>query len=188
MTISSILQIPLTVDAYLTGEENCELRHEYIGGQIYAMTGASRQHGLIVTNLIAFLRPQLRSSHCQIFANDMKVRLFIGGDDIFYYPDLLLSCDPNDRERYYCTHPCLIIEVLSNSTERIDRREKLLAYQTLPSLREYLLIAQNRREVQIHRRSQQWKAEIITAGEVALNCIDCALPIEMIYEEIDGLT
>lgn len=187
MTISSMLPIPLPIDAYLTGEENSELRHEYIGGQIYAMTGASDRHGLIITNLIAFLRPQMRGSGCQVFANDMKVRLFIGGDDIFYYPDVLLSCDPNDREPYYRTHPCLIIEVLSNSTERIDRREKLLAYQTLPSLREYLLIAQNRREVQIHRRSQQWAAEIFTTGAVPLNCLDCALPIAMIYEEVDGL-
>ncbi|MBK1694313.1 hypothetical protein CKO09_06105 [Chromatium weissei] len=187
MTTSSACAIPLTVDAYLIDEERSELRHEYIGGQIYAMTGASDRHGLITTNLIAFLRPQLRGSNCQIFANDMKVRLFIGGTDIFYYPDVLLSCDSNDREPYYRTRPCLIIEVLSNSTERIDRREKLLAYQTLPSLREYLLISQNQREVQIHRRSQQWAAEVFTEGEIALNCLDCALSIEMIYEEVDGL-
>jgi Uma2 family endonuclease len=79
----------------------------------------------------------------------MKVRLEIGGQTLFYYPDLLLSCDKTDREPYFCRSPCLIVEVLSESTERIDRREKLLAYQRLPSLREYLLVAQDRVHVEL---------------------------------------
>lgn len=91
----------LPVDDYLAGEDGAEVRREYIAGQVYALTDASDRHGLIVLNIATALRPRIRGSGCQLFANDMKVRLRIGGDDIFYYPDLLLTCDPGDRETYY---------------------------------------------------------------------------------------
>jgi len=177
----------LTVEDYLAGEDGGDLRHEYIGGQVYAMTGASDRHGLIVSNLVTLLRPRVRGTGCQVFANDMKVRLCIGGEEIFYYPDLLLSCDPSDRETYYRTQPCLIVEVLSDSTDRIDRREKFMAYQTLPSLQEYLLVSQNRRAVQVHRRSREWVAEILTEGEIRLDCLDATLALDVVYDEVDGL-
>ena len=89
----------------------------------------------------------------------MKLRLNIADKTVFYYPDLLLSCAPDDRQPYFRSRPCLIVEVLSDSTERIDRREKLLAYQTLPSLQEYVLVAQNARRVEVYRRTNDWKAE-----------------------------
>ena len=178
------LHRPLTVADYLVGEDASDIRHEYIGGQLYAMTGASDRHGLITLNIATFLRPLVRGTGCQIFANDMKVRLRIGGDDIFYYPDLLLSCDKTDRETYYRTRPCLIVEVLSESTERIDRREKFLAYQTIPSLREYLLVSQDRRAVQIHRRASDWKPEIVTEGRFRLDCLACDLGLDVIYEDL----
>ena len=178
------LKKTVPVEAYLAGEDASDIRHEYIGGHIYAMTGASDRHGLITLNIATFLRPLVRGTGCQLFANDMKIRLNIGGDDIFYYPDLLLSCDPTDRETYFRSSPCLIVEVLSDSTERIDRREKFLAYQTLPSLREYLLVSQGRRAVQIHRRTSDWASEIVTDGAVRLDCLACDLGLEAIYEDI----
>lgn len=174
----------LTVDAYLAGEDGGDIRHEYIAGQVYAMTGASRHHGLITLNIAVALRPRVRGTGCQLFANDMKLRLRFGGDDIFYYPDLLLSCDPGDREIYYCSRPCMIVEVLSESTERIDRREKLFAYQTLASLQEYLLVSQDRREVQIHRRARDWAPEIVTEGSVRLDCLGCDLALVTVYEDV----
>ena len=94
----------------------------------------------------------------------MKLRLNIADKTVFYYPDLLLSCAPDDRQPYFSSLPCLIVEVLSDSTERIDRREKLLAYQTLPSLQEYVLVAQNGRLVEVYRRANDWKAEYFDAG------------------------
>ncbi|MFP4061725.1 MAG: Uma2 family endonuclease [Halochromatium sp.] len=177
----------LSVEAYLAGEEGSELRHEYIDGQLYAMTGASDRHGLIVSNLVAGLRPLIRGRGCQLFANDMKVRLRIAGQDIFYYPDLLLSCAADDREAYFRTKPCVIVEVLSESTERIDRREKFLAYTTLPSLQDYLLVSQTRREVWHYRRSQDWAAEVLSDGELRLDCLGIGLPLDLIYEEIEAL-
>lgn len=177
----------LSVQDYLAGEDGGEVRHEYIDGQVYAMTGASDRHGLITLNIATCLRPRLRGTPCQLFANDMKVRLNISQQDIFYYPDLLLSCDPTDRETYYRSKPCLLVEVLSDSTTRLDRREKLFAYQTIPSLEEYLLVAQDRREVQIFRRGGEWGSETCQAGQIRLNCLGFDLPLDLIYEDVEGL-
>lgn len=180
------IQRKLSVEDYLAHEDSADERREYIDGQVYAMTGASRAHGLIAGNIHAALRPLVRGSTCQLFINDMKVRLQIAGQDIFYYPDLLLTCDPSDRETYFCTAPCLIIEVLSDSTERIDRREKLLAYQTIPSLEAYWLVAQQQRRVECYRRRDQWRPEILTSGQVALDCLDGALTFDAIYEDVSS--
>ncbi len=175
------------VDDYLASEAAGELRHEYIDGQLYAMTGASDRHGLIVSNLVAALRPLVRGRGCQLFANDMKVRLRISGQDIFYYPDLLLSCDPEDRQTYFRNKPYVIVEVLSESTERIDRREKFMSYISLPSLQDYVLVSQTQREVWHHRRSRDWVAEVLTGGSLTLDCLNLALPLASVYEEIEGL-
>ena len=177
----------LRVEDYLAGEAASEIRHEYIDGQVYAMTGASRTHGLIVNALAFALTPAARRAGCQLFTSDMKVRLEIGGQTLFYYPDLLLSCDTTDREPYFSRSPCLIVEVLSESTERIDRREKLLAYQTLPSLREYLLVAQDRMQVELFRRSNDWRVERRESGELWLDCVSAPVTLADIYADVDRL-
>ncbi|MHB0888289.1 Uma2 family endonuclease [Acidithiobacillus sp.] len=175
----------LSVAEYLRGEQLSELRHEYVAGQVYAMAGASDVHGLLAGNLFAALRPHLRGGPCQLFVADMKVRLQVAGEDIFYYPDLVLSCDSEDRERYWRSRPCLLVEVLSEASERIDRREKFLAYTTLPSLQEYLLIAQDRQEVTIYRRCADWHGEVLRQGELRLDCLGgLSLPLAVIYEEV----
>lgn len=183
MNLSSTI---ISVDDYLVSEQTAELRHEYINGQIYAMTSASRQHGIIVSNLIAALRPLVRGRGCQLFASDMKVRLQIASQDIFYYPDLLLSCAANDREPYYCTQPCVIVEVLSPSTERLDRREKFLSYITLPSLQDYVLVSQTEHAIWHHRRSREWHVECVIDGSLTLDCLGIGLPLSLIYEELDA--
>lgn len=148
------------------------------------MVGASDRHGLIVGNLFMKLRPETRGTFCQLFIADMKVCLNISGQDIFYYPDLLLSCEPTDREPYFRKQPCLIIEVLSESTERIDRREKMLAYQTLSSLQEYVLVAQDDRQVEIYRRRNEWQPEIINEGTFHFDCLDLNIAIDDVYEDV----
>lgn len=175
----------LSVPEYLEVERASEIRHEYIDGEVYAMVGASRAHGLIASALVFALTPAARRRRCQLFTSDMKVRLEIGGQTLFYYPDLLLTCDPEDREPYYSTRPCLIVEVLSESTERIDRREKLLAYQTLPSLQEYLLVAQDERHVTVHRRRGDWRAEYVTDGTIPLDCVDEPLAVDAVYADVE---
>ncbi len=174
----------LPVEDYLQGEEHSDVRHEYIGGDVYAMVGASDRHNLIAGNLFAALHPHLRGTPCQLFMSDMKVRLRVASDDAFYYPDLVLACDPDDRAVYYRTRPCLIVEVLSETTERIDRREKLLAYTSIDSLQEYVLLSQNRVEAELHRRADGWRGQVVTAGDVRFQRLDVAVPLATIYEDV----
>jgi Uma2 family endonuclease len=178
---------PISIARYLAEEERSNIRHEYVDGQVYAMTGASRRHGSIVNAMAFALTPIARQKHCQLFTSDMKVRLEIGGTTTFYYPDLLVTCDPADRETHFCLAPCLIAEVLSESTARIDRREKLLAYQTLPSLETYLLVEQTDRQVELYRRANAWRVESVSQGELSLRCLDAALPVDAIYMDVPEL-
>ena len=184
------MQSPLTffsVEEYLTFEQDGEIRHEYVAGQIFAMAGASEEHNLIVTNMIALLRPHLRGSSCRAFVSDMKVKVKVQQADIFYYPDLLVTCDPNDQERYFKTKPKLIVEVLSKSTETTDKREKRINYQTLESLQEYVLVYQNEIRVEIYRKNTQgkWTVETLEKDQVLqLDSVGLALTMADIYEDV----
>lgn len=174
----------ISVQEYLAGELESDFRHEYIDGSVYAMVGASDRHGLIAGNLFAALRPHVRGTPCQLFMSDMKVRIQLQGKTIFYYPDLILSCDPKDRQPYFRSSPCLIVEVLSASTRRVDQQEKLITYITVPSLREYVLVDQDRELVQVYRRSGNWISQTMTLGSVLFECLDVELPLELIYEDV----
>lgn len=184
MSVPGSVKPFVSVEDYLAGEQHGDVRHEYLDGQVYAMTGASRTHGLIV-NAIAFaLTPAARRKGCQLFTSDMKLRLEIAGKTLFYYPDLLLTCDPRDNDAYFSRAPCLLIEVLSESTARIDRREKLLGYQTLPSLSAYLLVEQATRHTELYRRDNGWRVEDFDEGDIPLACLDTALAVADIYADI----
>ena len=177
----------LSVADYLAFEECSEVKHEYINGEIYAMAGASARHNRITLNLASRLIGHLRGSPCEVFVADVKLHLKELGVEIFYYPDLMVCCDPNDRDPYYRTRPCLIVEVLSPSTERIDRREKLFAYQTIPSLREYLLIDPDKRCIEIYRFGNPVRHEIHTEGSFRLDCLDAELTVDEIYLDVEAL-
>ncbi|MDJ0649195.1 MAG: Uma2 family endonuclease [Xenococcaceae cyanobacterium MO_188.B19] len=177
----------ITVEEYLKFEQDAEIRHEYVAGQIYAMAGASEAHNLIVTNLIAILRPHLRGSSCRAFVSDMKVKVKAQQADIFYYPDLLVTCDPNDSKKYFKTNPNLIVEVLSDSTETTDRREKRLNYQTIKSLQEYVLVSQNEMKVEIYRRDKNdnWTVETLGKNDnLVLDSVGLTLTMADIYEDV----
>lgn len=179
----------ISVSNYLQGEEHSPIRHEYIGGQIFAMSGGSEEHNRIALNIASLLRQHLRGSGCKTFIADMKVKIEIAHNtaDLFYYPDVMVTCDPDDREKYYKTRPCLIIEVLSPSTENLDRREKRLNYQSLPSLQEYVLISQDEIEVEIYRPNEAgiWQRAVLTQEDaIALNSVNLTLPMTEIYDEV----
>ncbi|SMP66724.1 Endonuclease, Uma2 family (restriction endonuclease fold) [Desulfonatronum zhilinae] len=174
----------ISVQEYLAGELESDVRHEYIDGAVYAMVGASDRHGLIALNIATALRPHVRGTPCQLFMSDMKVRIQLQGKTIFYYPDLILSCDKNDRHTYFRTSPCLIVEVLSASTRRVDQQEKLSTYITIPSLREYVLVDQDCKLVQVHRQSGNWVGQSMTLGSVLFECLAVELPLELIYEDV----
>ena len=177
----------LSVEDYLAGEEQSDLRHEYIDGHVYAMTGASVRHNLIASNILVALRSQARGSTCEVFMSDVKLRLAIAGKDIFYYPDLMVCCDPADRAAYYRSKPCLIVEILSDSTARIDRQEKLFAYIQIESLQAYLILSQEALYATLHRREDDWRGAVFTDPQSILK-LPCAggleLPLVAAYEGI----
>ena len=176
----------LSVADYLDGEEIAAERHEYLAGEVHAMSGASARHNLICGNLFAALHRHLAGGPCRVFMADLKVRLSVNEEDFFYYPDIMVACNPADQASHFRTQPSVLVEVMSPSTERIDRREKLLAYQTLPSLREYVLVAQNARRVEIYRRANDWKTECFDSGEIRLDCLESSVSVDAIYADVES--
>ncbi len=153
----------LTPKAYLQFEEKSPVKHEYIDGQVYAMAGASDAHVTIALNLAAMLRSQVRGSGCRVYISDMKVRL--EKKNRFFYPDVVVTCDSRDQETpNFKRFPCLIVEVLSESTETFDRGDKFFDYQTLDSLQEYVLINTRRQRVECYRRKENglWELQPYT--------------------------
>lgn len=177
----------LSVDDYLAGEKLSEIRHEYVAGTVYAMAGTSDVHNTIALNFVAGLHPHLRGGKCRVFASDVKARLLLADKTIFYYPDVMVTCDPRDTNAFYKDHPKVILEVLSESTERTDRSEKFWNYTQVESLEEYVLASQAKTEVTIFRRSQQWKTEILHRRDQVLHLpsLDFKIPLQAIYEGVD---
>ena len=177
----------LSVEEYLSGEQDSPVRHEYIAGAVYAMAGGSDAHNTITLNLVTNLHPHVRGRRCRLFASDVKARITLSDKEIFYYPDLMVTCDPRDTNPYFKDFPKLIMEVLSDSTERIDRSEKFWNYTRIESLEEYILASQDKMEVTIFRRSTNWKPEVhrLPDQELHLASLDFKIQLKAIYEGIE---
>jgi Uma2 family endonuclease len=181
-------ELRLSVEEYLIGECQSEVRHEYIGGEVYAMAGASEEHNVVAGNAYIALATHLRGRRCRAFMTDMKVRLQIVGDEVLYYPDLMVTCDPRDTDRHFKRYPSVLVEVLSPDTERTDRREKLLSYLRIETLETYILVAQDRMEVTVFRRSNQWQPEILREPSDILHLphLEFQAPLSAIYEGLSA--
>jgi Uma2 family endonuclease len=177
----------LTVEEYLAFEETTPIRHEYIAGALYAMSGASLPHNRITMNLATALHLHLRGTPCKPYMSDAKLRLQAARDTIFYYPDIAVTCAKEASEAYL-EQPRLIIEVLSPSTEKIDRREKALHYRYIDTVEEYVLIAQNQPQIEIQRRTDNWQPTTITALDASaeFRSLGLSLPLSQIYEDVPG--
>lgn len=167
----------MTPEAYLAYEHDQSIRHELVDGYLYAMTGASDRHEEIALNLAAALRVHLRGSPCRVYKGDLKIRV---ADD-FYYPDVFVRCSPERGDPYFKTDPVLIAEVLSPGTQRYDRGDKRLAYFSLPTLREYVLIAQDRMRVEIIRRDREVEALDRSDQTLCLESVGFSLPLAELY-------
>ena len=159
----------MTPEEYLQWEisRGDEEKYEYVDGQVYAMAGASRSHNRIAMKFANLLFNHLEGSPCEVFQSDMKVGIRSLETNRYYYPDVQVSC-AKETESYINTSPCLIIEVLSDSTAYKDRTEKLAAYRLLASLQEYVLCSQDTPHIEVYRRAGEWQREIYTAGQVLL--------------------
>lgn len=188
MTVSKNY-IYISPQEYLEGEKVSPIKHEYIRGEVYAMPGGSDAHVTISLNLATLLRNHVRGTGCRAYTSDMKVRIETA--NCFYYPDVMVTCDerdrtPDDFKRY----PRLVVEVLSPSTEAFNRGGKFADYRTIETLQEYVLISQAQVNVECFRRNNEgrWVLYVYGAGEdVFLESINFSTPIDVLYEDVEGL-
>lgn len=179
-------QPKMTVDEYLEWEARQEMRHEYVNGEIFAMTGGSIAHNDIALNLYRALYPHLRPRGYRINVVDVKLQL--SSSSAYFYPDVIVSCDPQDlNSRKFIQHPKLIVEVLSPSTAASDRGEKFTYYRTIPTLQEYVLIESEKIAVERYCRGEgrMWLYYPYTVGDIiTLDSIEFECPIELLYEGV----
>jgi Uma2 family endonuclease len=176
----------ISPEEYLEYEKVSQVKHEYIDGEVYAMAGASDAHVTITGNLFSLLRNHVRGSGCRVYMADMKAQ--IQAINRYFYPDVMVTCDTQDRElEYFKSSPCLIVEVLSGSTEALDRGKKFTDYRHLKSLQEYVLISQDTMSVECFRRNEEgrWVLYPYEKGEeVHLASVDFRFCIATIYEDV----
>lgn len=174
----------ITFANYLSGECDGDMRHEYIDGDIYAMSVASELHNVVNAELFASLYPRL-ADDCRAFMSDMKVKVEIGEKTFAYYPDMMVACGENEDSPYYRTNPVLLVEVLSPSTRRTDLTEKLAHYTQIPSLLEYIIVHPDNPHVVIYRRGNGWQPEHFFAGDsFSLESVPAVLEVEALYRKI----
>jgi len=177
-----------TEDEYLMLERASDSRSEFLDGQIFAMSGGSRAHSLIAGNLAGFFRAALRGGPCETHQSDM--RLEVKGSGLYTYPDVMVACAPLDLADEHADtlrNPILLVEVLSPSTEAYDRGEKLLRYQRLPSLRHYLLVAQDQPRIDHYQRADEvWRIESVVGleAQLALDALGLTLDLATVYERV----
>jgi Uma2 family endonuclease len=175
-----------TPEEYFAWEEQQQVRHEYIDGEVYAMTGGTINYSQIALNLGSLLKSHLRGSGCRTLNSDARVNIVASSH--YVYPDVSVTCDERDKTTpQYITYPCLIVEVLSSSTEAYDRGNKFKLYRRNPSLQEYVLVDAETMAVEIFRKSDSdnWRIIDCELGDVVeLASVKLTFPIEEVYEDI----
>lgn len=185
--IASKEQLPrISPEDYFAWEEQQDIKHEYFDGEVFAMSGGTQNHGRISGKIFAIIDDHLDGDGC--FALNADVRVKLQESEKYTYPDVSVTCDDRDRETpQFVTHPCLIIEVLSPSTEAYDRGDKFELYRKSPSLEEYALVSADKIAIDLHRKNNhnRWELICFRAGDtVELQSINFTFPIERIYRDI----
>jgi Uma2 family endonuclease len=184
---SLAIQTGFDAEAYLAWEDQQAEKHEYLRGEVFAMVGARREHVVVSGNLYAAFKQRLRGGPCQAYVSDLKLR--VESVDAFFYPDVMVSCDPLDHAAgQFIAHPTLIVEVLSESTAAFDRGDKFAAYRTLPSLQEYVLVDIPSRRVESFRRTpdRDWlfHEHLPDLGDCHFPALGVSIPFDEIFENV----
>ncbi len=183
--VAPLHKINYTYGEYLALEASSNVKHEFLGGQIYAMAGGTPEHAALAAAVVGLLFPQLRGGRCRAYDADLRVRTPSG---LATYPDVTVICGPSERDEadpQSVTNPSLIIEVLSRSTEEYDAGDKFEHYKTLPSLRQYVLVSHRERSVEVWTRGEDaagWRGVIVREGEMAELSIQARLDVHELYE------
>ncbi len=188
--MSAIPKTKLTSAEYLEFERKSEERHEYFDGEIFAMSGAKRNHNKITTNLSGLVWQHLKGKNCENYSNDMRV--FVPETGLYTYPDLVIVCgEPIFQDDVFDTllNPILLIEVLSDSTEGYDRGKKFQHYRSIESLQEYILVSQNEARVEKYVRHGDgfWllSEAVGIDSEIEFSSIECKIALAEVYDKID---
>ncbi|EAZ91742.1 Uma2 family endonuclease [Crocosphaera chwakensis] len=176
----------MTPKEYLEWEEKQPLKYQYMDGEVYAMTGVTIPHTEIAFNFASSLRNHLRGKGCKVLIADVKVQVSERGS--YHYPDVVVSCDERDQKAFkFLQHPCLIIEVLSPSTEGFDRGKKFRNYRKIETLKEYVLVSADQQLIECFRINDNGVWELYSFSEneeLTLESIQFNCPIELIYEDV----
>lgn len=182
----------ISVEEYLAGELDGEVRHEYVGGYVHAMAGAKNTHNRVAMNFLGVLHSQLRGKPCEAMNSDVKVRVQLQTHTRFYYPDGMVVCQPNGPDDTFQDRPVVIAEVVSESTRRTDQTEKRDAYLTIPTLAVYLLIETGKPRVTAYRRTaagpglEAFDVQLYAGQDTVLPLpeVEAELPLAELYERV----
>lgn len=174
----------MTVAEFLAFEDVSRVRHEYVRGEAFAMSGGTYRHNQITGNIFAHLKTAAKGGRCHVVVNDVLVQ---ADKDHIYYPDVAVECGPRAGDDRVLDSPCVVIEVTSKSTRRTDRTEKLENYRRIASLELYVIVDQMRRRVSRHwRDGSEWRLEEIEGdGAVRIPGIETTLALDVIYEDVE---
>jgi Uma2 family endonuclease len=178
----------IAVEEYLAGELVSPVKHEYLGGVVYAMAGARNAHNLVATNTTTALGVRLRGQRCRPYNSDSKIRIRLPLHIRFYYPDASVICRPNPQNDSFQDEPAVIFEVVSRKTRRIDEGEKKEAYQTIPSLSVYVLLEQEFAAATVFRRTDHGFVREVYEGldaVIPLAEIEAELPLAEVYDGVE---
>jgi Uma2 family endonuclease len=187
--MSSLPERVYTAQEYLALERAAEFRNEFVNGQIRALSGGSLAHNLLVGNLLVGIREQLRGRSCSVFSNALRVK--VDTLETYVYPDVVALCEPprlEDAHADTLLNPAVIVEVLSESTERYDRGDKFAHYRKIDSLREYILVAQDKVRIEQYvRHGEHWLFNEISdpAGALRIETLGCEIAIRDVYDRVE---
>ena len=172
----------ISEEEYLRLEDESEERHEYVDGVLRLMAGTTEEHNEIVLNIATYLLPIARAKQCRVRTENVKLRLPFGSKRRYYYPDVTVLCAPRGEDKRIIENPCFVVEVLSKSTEQVDRIEKLETYQRIASLMQYVLVDQSKRKVEIYSRDEKgWRYELLEEGSFNVSCLNTVMTLEDVY-------
>jgi Uma2 family endonuclease len=175
-----------TPTEYLAWEQQQEFRHEYVDGEVYAMTGGTLNHSAIAGNFHNILKNHLRGSGCKVFNSDAKVQILESNS--YLYPDVSVTCDDRDRSATkFISYPCLVVEVLSPTTEAYDRGDKFARYRRSTTLQDYVLVSTNAMRIDLYQRNERSRWELLSYDAddiIDLPSVNLNIPVAQIYEDI----
>jgi Uma2 family endonuclease len=176
----------MTQEEYLNFEEASEERHEYANGVLRLMDNVTFEHNDITLNFVVQLLQTARDKGCRLRSSSVRFKVSFESQTYYYYPDITLLCGPRGDNKHLTEDPCLVVEVLSESSTRIDKGEKLETYQRIASLKQYILVDQTRRKLEIYTRGEGvWIYQMLEAGEFKVPCLDVTMTLDEVYAGLE---